>query len=215
MTAAAAVAGCSSLGGSAGDSSASATAPAASSNASFTSRVKSFFSGSSASLEPAKNAAPSAQIDCPDVQSRQGAATVTVNAPGAETSALTVSYVGSFGQTARECIVRGSEVTIKVGVQGRVVVGPAGAPGRIEMPLRYALVREGLEPKTIWTKLYMVPVDIPQGQLNLPFIHIEEDMTVPIPPKVELDNYIIYIGFDPEGVPAPKPAAKPRARAKS
>jgi hypothetical protein len=72
-----------------------------------------------------------------------------------------------------------------------------------------------LEPKTIWTKLYMVPVDIPQGQLNLPFIHIEEDMTVPIPPTVELNNYVIYIGFDPEGVPAPKPAAKPRARAKS
>jgi len=75
-------------------------------------------------------------------------------------------------------------------------------------------VREGLEPKTIWTKLFAVPVAVSMSQLNVPFTHVEEEMTVPIPSRGELAAYIIYIGFDPDGLkPAEKekPVAKPRA----
>jgi len=45
----------------------------------------------------------------------------------------------------------------------------------------------------------MVPVAIPQNQLNLPWLHIEEEMTVPRPSGDEVETYVIYIGFDPEG----------------
>jgi hypothetical protein len=122
-------------------------------------------------------------------------------------------YQASFTQTARECVLRGDNLTIKVGIQGRIVVGPAGAPSSITIPLRYALVREGLQPKTLWTKLFMVPVAIPQNQLNLPWLHIEEEMTVPRPSANELDAYVIYVGFDPAGeaTAKPKPAARPKA----
>ena len=152
------------------------------------------------------------EINCPSVEYRQGAATLTVNKSASENAALDVRHVASFTQTARECILRGNDLTIKVGVQGRVVAGPAGGPGPITIPLRYALVREGAEPKTLWTKLFMVPVTIPADQLNLAWIHVEEEMTVPRPPGDEVDSYVIYIGFDPDGAaPAkPKPAAKPR-----
>ena len=57
--------------------------------------------------------------------------------------------------------MRAGNVVIKVGVQGRIILGPAGAPGQLTLPVRIALVKEGLEPKTIWTKLYMVPVVMP------------------------------------------------------
>ncbi len=230
----AALAGCSSISSLTGGGSASAppstptttaAAPpsATPSSTSFTSRVKQFFSGVSgttlAAAPVAAGAAPAAAINCPGVDYRQGAATFAVNAPSAENSALSLRYQASFTQTARECLVRGSDVTIKVGVQGRVVVGPAGGPGPVSLPLRYALVREGIEPRTIWTKLYNVPVTIPEGQLNVPFIHVEEEMTVPIPSTIDLDAYVIYVGFDPEAVsPAekPKPAVKPKSkRAKS
>ena len=50
----------------------------------------------------------------------------------------------------------------------------------------------------IWSKLYVLPVDIPGQQANVPFRHVEEDMTVPIPKASELENYIVYIGFDPK-----------------
>ena len=212
------LAGCSSFGGQTGDSAPAATATttpaAASSNASFASRVKSFFSGDSGNLNspPQQSAEGTTEIDCPSVEYRQGAATFAVNSPGAENTALSLRYQASFTQTARECIVRGNNLTIKVGVQGRIVVGPAGGSGPISIPLRYALVREGVEPRTLWTKLFVVPATIPENQLNVPWVHIEEEMTVPRPSSDEIETYVIYIGFDPEGVAAakPKPAAKPR-----
>jgi hypothetical protein len=215
------LAACSSLGGLTGNdappapaSTASATAAPPSSNTSFTSRVKALFAGDSTSQnspppQPA-NDSPAPDIQCPSVEYRLGAATLAVNTPGVETSALSLRYQASFTQTARECILRGNNLTIKVGVQGRIVVGPAGAPSSITIPLRYALVREGLEPKTLWTKLFMVPVTIPQNELNLPWLHIEEEMTVPRPSANELDDYVIYVGFDPgsEAPAKPKPAAR-------
>jgi hypothetical protein len=180
----------------------------------------SFFSGDSAALNPPApqpaGGAAAADIECPSVEYRQGAASLTINSPGAESTALSVRYQVSFAQTARECIVRGNNLTIKVGVQGRVVVGPAGGPGPVNIPLRYALVREGLQPKTLWTKFFMVPVTIPENQLNLPWLHVEEEMTVPRPEGNEIEAYVIYVGFDPEGAaPAkPKPVIKPKPAAK-
>ena len=137
---------------------------------------------------------------------------MAINSPGSD-NALGLRYQGSFTQTARECILRGGNLIIKVGVQGRIVVGPAGGPGPISIPLRYALVREAAEPKTLWTKLFMVPVTIPENQLNVPWLHIQEEMTVPRPSSDELEAYVVYIGFDPEGVAAakPKPAVRPKA----
>jgi hypothetical protein len=218
-TVAATLAACSSFGGLTGDSAppapATTSSAPASSNPSFASRVKSLFSGDSGNLNsPAPQvAAGAADVECPSVEYRQGAATLAVNNPGAENTALSLRYQASFTQTARECILRDNNLTIKVGVQGRVVIGPAGATGSITIPLRYALVREAAEPKTLWTKLFMVPVTIPENQLNLPWLHIEEEMTVPRPSGSEIEAYVIYIGFDPEGAGAkPKPAAKPPPR---
>jgi hypothetical protein len=192
-----------------------ATASAAPST-SFTSRVKSWFVGDptqSFAAAPSQTQA-SIDFDCPTVDYRQGAATLSVNDSKADNPALSLKYQASFVKTARECDVRGDMVTMRVGVQGRVVVGPAGGPGTVTVPLRYALVREGIEPKVIWTKLFVLNVPVPNTQLNIPFTHIEEEMTVPVPPAAELSAYVIYIGFDPDGLkPAekPKPVARPKA----
>src|SRR5436190_20991883 len=42
-------------------------------------------------------------FECPDVQVRQGAATMTSSANPAEASAMNLRYQVSFGTTAREC----------------------------------------------------------------------------------------------------------------
>jgi hypothetical protein len=214
---AATAAACSSLSGPIGGSTApAATAIPASSDGSFTSRVKSFFSGDSARLpaQPPMSVTngTATELDCPSVEYRQGAATWAVNGPVAESAALSVRYQGSLMQTARECIVSGNNLIIKVGVQGRLVVGPAGSAGTVNVPLRYALVREGLHPQPLWSKLFMVPVTIPPGDLNLTWVHIEEEMTVPRPSNQDLESYVVYIGFDPDGATGakPKPAPKPK-----
>jgi hypothetical protein len=156
------------------------------------------------------------EFDCPAIDIREGASTLMVQGPG-DPSPLSLRYQASFVRAARECVVKGKDVTIKVGVQGRVILGPAGGAGQLTIPLRYALVHEELgQTRMIWSKLYALPVTVQGQQPNVPFEHVEEDMTVPIPKASELENYIVYIGFDPNGLPqehpkkAPPPKAKPK-----
>jgi hypothetical protein len=154
--------------------------------------------------------------DCPGIDVRAGASTIQLNAPGQEATAVTVRYQVTIARTARECIIRGTNLTIKVGVLGRIILGPAGVPGQLEVPLRIALIQEGPEPKTVWTKFYKFPVAIPPGQANIPFMHVEEDMTVPIPRRAELDAYQIYVGFDQaSAAPPPAPTKKKKSRVRA
>lgn len=145
---------------------------------------------------------------------RQGASTLVI--PPGETDAFNVRYQGTIGEMARECKVANGIVTMKVGIQGRILLGPAGSPGTVDIPLRYAIVREGPVPKFIWSKFYKVSVTIPEGAPSVAFTHIDEAVTFPQPPVDEMNSYIVYVGFDPAGdkqpaakKPAPKPGAKP------
>ena len=108
-------------------------------------------------------------------------------------------YQLSFGQTARECRVQDGTLTSKVGVQGRAILGPFGTPGSVDVPLRYAVVREGPEPRTIVTKFKRANATIAPGQTHVQFVDIEEGLSFPIPPASELSAYVVYVGFDEFG----------------
>lgn len=141
-------------------------------------------------------AAEASTVDvCPAVDVRPGTSSLAFTAPGGE-GAMGLRYQATLGQTARECHAIGGNLNMKVGVQGRIILGPAGGPGTIEVPLRLALVQEGPSPKTHWTKLYRIPVTIAEGVPNVTFTHVEEDLTVPMPTGNTIESYVIYVGFD-------------------
>lgn len=162
--------------------------------------------------DPNAAATQFANENCPPVDVRQGASTLTV--PPGSADAFSLRYQGTIGEMARECRVTGGIMRIKVGVQGRVLVGPAGGGGQLEVPMRYAVVKEGPEPKTVVSKFYKVAVTIPDGQPNVAFTHVDDDVAFPLPPDNDLAAYVVYVGFDPIGdrQPAKKPAAKRAAK---
>lgn len=166
----------------------------------------------------AKTPAADANVDCPTILVRNGASTWRTP-PGGSTTDL--RYQASLGQMARECALLGDTMTIKVGIEGRLLTGPKGAPGTVIVPLRLALVREGPQPKSIWTKFYPVPVNVQPGQSGSPFTHVEDDLTFAMPADKDLTAYVIYVGFDPQGLSAtqkkkrPVHRAPPRAKAKA
>jgi hypothetical protein len=189
-----------------------------SSEGSFGSRFTSFFSGATPGVtQPASRTASAPDIECPGVDIRAGASTLNIAAKTTQATAGDLRYQLSFGQTARECLVQGDALTIKVGVQGRVILGPMGSPGQVDVPLRYAVVREGAEPKTIVTKFKRLPVVVAPDQSHVQFVDIEEGLTFPMPSGSELDAYVVYVGFDEIGdknekKPAAKTAKRPAQR---
>jgi len=179
-------------------------------------RLSGYFGGSKPTTpKPAATAQPVApSVDCPGVEIRAGAGTFNVaTAKQGQATAGDLKYQVSFNQLARECIVAEGNLTIKVGVQGRVIIGPQGGPGNVDVPLRYAVVKEGPEPKTITTKFKKVPVTVPQGEVNVPWLDVDDSMSFPLPSTSELEAYVIYVGFDDIGdkpaKPAPKSAKRP------
>ncbi len=151
---------------------------------------------------------------CPNVDIRQGAGTITINTNARDATAMQLRYQISVAQTARECANVAGNLTIKVGMQGRVVLGPAGIPGAIEVPVRYALVEDGPQPKTVYSKLYRVPVTVGEGQNSVSFTHIEEAMSVPMPTPAVFERYVIYVGFDPLGSAQERQPAKKKRPAR-
>jgi hypothetical protein len=157
-------------------------------------------------------------FECPQVQVRQGASTLTSSSNPAEPTAMNLRYQVTIGATARECRLVGNTVSIKVGLQGRVILGPEGSPGAVDVPIRYAVVQETIDTRTIATKLDRIAVTVPPNDTNVLFTHVAEGLDFPMPKGGEIDSYVIYIGFDPVGAqeldkkkPKPKPAP-PRRR---
>jgi hypothetical protein len=158
--------------------------------------------------QPASPTPSSPDVECPGVDIRTGASTLEIAAKSGQATAADLRYQLSFGQTARECLVQGGVMTIKVGVQGRVILGPMGTPGQVDVPLRYAVVREGPQPKTIATKFKRLPVTVGPDQTHVQFVDVEEGLTFPVPSRSEADAYVIYVGFDEIGDKNEKKTAK-------
>ena len=51
-----------------------------------------------------------------------------------------------------------AQITARIGIQGRVIAGPAGAPASVQVPLRVAVVQAGVGEKVIATKAYQTTV---------------------------------------------------------
>jgi hypothetical protein len=131
---------------------------------------------------------------CPEVEILDGAAAWRQEAGGAVRSQI------SIGQTARECVINGNMVTIKVGVEGRALLGTAGSPGTFTAPVRF-VIKSG--DKVLVSRLQRKSVTIPAGDTQAPFVMVEEGMTVPKDADLTL-----LVGLDPNG------RAEPVARKK-
>lgn len=202
-----AVSGCSSTSGS----------PDPNAETPWTSRFTGMFSGSGTPPAQPAAAAGVAGDGCPQIDIRDGAETYTVQGDPAQTSATGVRYQASLSQVARQCTVAGGTLTLRIGVQGRIILGPAGGPGQVDLPIRYAVVQEGQTPKTIATKFKHVPAEVPSDKSYVVFSDVDDSLSFPMPARADLAAYMVYVGFDEVGdVSEKKPAPKkPSAKRKS
>ncbi|PDT66294.1 hypothetical protein CO683_28395 [Bradyrhizobium ottawaense] len=176
---------------------------------SLTDRFKSLFGGKSDEPAPPKPAPAPGQpaeddVDCPQVTVRAGASTYAVGAAGKPAVGNEIRFQASITKMARECARSSAGITARIGIQGRVIAGPAGAPATVEVPLRVAVVQGGVGEKVIASKAYRTTVEMSEGG-SVPFTFIVEDLAYPTPSASTADSYVFYVGFDPQALsPEPK-----------
>jgi len=184
---------------------------------SLTDRFKSLFGGKSdedpAQPKPAPapgQPAADDDLDCPQVTVRAGASTYAVGATGKPAVGNEVRFQATITKMARECVRNGGDITARIGIQGRVIAGPAGAPASVDVPLRFAVVQGGVGEKVIASKAYRTTVEMSEGG-SVPFTFIAEDLAYPVPSAKIADSYIFYVGFDPQAL-SPEPKARPKKK---
>jgi len=134
---------------------------------------------------------------CPQVYLLDGTANYRTYAKGAKDDPTKIVYQASLADTTRQCVQNESQLVMTVVVQGRVVAGPAGGAGTVNLPIRVAAT-DGKN--TLYSELTQYPVEVPTGVGTTQFIFTKAQITLPAGAG---DFAKVYVGFD-EGPAAGK-----------
>jgi hypothetical protein len=146
-------------------------------------------------------------LGCPTLDILEGAAGYRGRGSGEAASA--VSYQASITASARECITQGSQMRIRVGMEGRLLLGPNGKAGTFQVPVRIVIKRR----KDVVTQRFaQVTVTVPSTDTQADFSYLEENLIVNITENDPGDEYDVYIGLDPTGAQAARQDRRPGRR---
>jgi hypothetical protein len=162
-------------------------------------------SSTAGSQTPTSTGPEAKEIDCPQIEVQDGTAAVRV---GGQTND-SVRYQFDIANTARECHVVGSQFSIKVGVAGHLLIGPAGSPGGYSAQLR-VVVRRDSDQKPEVSKVYKIEANT-AGATEAPFQLVTEPFMLPFTRQQADQDYTVLVGFDTGRInDAPKPHRKKR-----
>jgi hypothetical protein len=139
---------------------------------------------------------PNAQnqhIFCPEVRIPEGTEARRVYAGTPSSTNLRYQY--ALTDTARECTLDGDQLSLKIGVAGKVLLGPAGNAGNFTVPVRMAIFRKSENEPEV-SKLYQATVNIGQNEPQAAFTIISEPLRVPFIQIHGEEDYAIRVGID-------------------
>ena len=148
-----------------------------------------------ATASPAEIAAESAALpaiatECPPIKVRPGAEALYFYGKGQVGNTKDLQYQAVIDKQSRNCVVSNGLITVKMGVVGRLLLGPAGNQTSVDLPLRFAVERDATP---LFSELYQIPVTItPPAQSN-DFVQVVENVAIPY---VAGDDIVIWVGFD-------------------
>lgn len=132
-------------------------------------------------------ATPVVQGTCPPVSLREGTASYRTFAGGEEDPSKIV-HQASIAETTRQCTLSGGEIVIEVAAAGRLIVGPAGSTGTVEMPIRVVAMRGD---QVLYSELtsYQATLDQTSDQ----FLFTDPNVRIPADAAKEVQ---LFVGFD-------------------
>lgn len=118
---------------------------------------------------------------------------ITIYEPGRVGDGLAIMHRGEITKTARECHMSGSQVTVKYGFSGRILLGPRGNSGPISLPIN-VFVTDAKRERITTDKLRVdasVAVENPIG-----YFSAVREVTFDVPEGSRPGEFEVYVGFD-------------------
>jgi hypothetical protein len=136
------------------------------------------------------NALPSIATSCPPVKITPGAQALFYYGGGRTGDPNSLHYETAFDQETRNCVVSNGLITVKMGVSGRVLLGPAGKETSVKVPIRVTVDRNDM---SVFSEKYVVPVAITPPAQSATFVKVVDNISIPY---LNGDNIVIWVGFD-------------------
>jgi hypothetical protein len=127
---------------------------------------------------------------CPRVDVIDSAAIHPSYQRGGDGDATKLVYQASLSEATRSCVHQGGMIGMTIAVAGRVIPGPVGTTGTINLPIRVTVFQGSTE---ISSQVYQHPVSIADTAGATQFVFTDTNVSVP---NTGQQNIRAAIGFE-------------------
>lgn len=118
---------------------------------------------------------------------------VTIYEAGRVGDGLAVMHRGEITKTARECNIENGRVTVKYGFSGRILLGPKGKSGNVQLPVN-VFVTDAKREKVANDKLR---IDVPVAlEKPIGYFSTVREVSFTIPEGARPGEYEVFVGFE-------------------
>ena len=139
------------------------------------------------------NALPAIATECPEIRVRPGSEALFYYGKGKVGDPRSLNYQAVIEKQSRNCVVSNGLITVRMGVVGRLLLGPAGSQQSVDLPLRFAVERDEV---AVFSERYDIPVTITPPNQSEEFIKVVENVGIPY---LGGERIVIWVGFDARG----------------
>jgi hypothetical protein len=130
---------------------------------------------------------------CPQVVAWPRDRLLTIYQPDHVGDNLAVIHRGEITKMARECQIYSDRVVVRYGFAGRVLLGPKGAPGTVNMPVSIRVA--GTDQKTLATDKMTVATTVPQGD-PVGYFSMVREIAFPLQVGTRPEDYKVFVAFE-------------------
>lgn len=142
--------------------------------------------------QAAPDALPAIATECPPIKVRGGAEAMYSYAHQKTGDPKALMYQAVLDKESRNCVVSNGLINVKMGVVGRLMLGPAGSNSEsVNVPVRFAVESDGTP---MFSQKYEIPVTVTPPNQQEEFVKVVENVAVPY---VNGQKIVIWVGFDP------------------
>ena len=136
------------------------------------------------------NALPAIATECPPIRVRTGSEAMFYYGNGKVGDPRALQYQGVIDKSTRNCVVSNGLITVQMGVEGRVLLGPKGTQTSVNVPVRFAVERDR---QAVFSEKYQIAVAIAQPAQSGEFVKVVQNVAIPY---LGGEDITIWVGFD-------------------
>lgn len=135
-------------------------------------------------------ALPAIATECPPIRIRKENAAMFYYGNGRAGNPQDLQYQAVIDNQSRNCVVSNGLITVRMGVVGRLLIGPKGNQQSVNLPVRFTVERNDV---AMFSEKYEVPVAVNASTQSAEFVKVVENVAIPY---VGGENIVIWVGFD-------------------